>query len=464
MAGPVVKKAEEAGPGYAKLKPATVGAVTEGVGTIEVPRAAGAAVSKGLSKVGELRRSMAPTEVPIAGEKVSTMVGEAHPESRFGRMQAGLKISGLGEGRFTKFDQAQQAQVKAIIRKTAQQTSAAIGPMPDEPADAVGHAADTTFRKATPMYDALDSSLKTIPDSMANVSKVTEQAIARAKKLGVEVEIGGGSERELLSRQIYGKGFDELDSSPTVKVSGGQGQPPKEIIGERANIEQLLKDQAAKGGQPISTYMKVRSELLKMQRATPDAALRNHIAGEISTMNANMETALKGTPLYDNWLEANRLWSKGYALREVGDAIRAKTHGTPVGEQAPALSPVPTKIQGDPLVTVFNDLKHDGVLDRAFTTDEIKNLRQCIDILDRASTPIGKGFKVGYGPHSTLYRMGLGLPFAPFVMAMTTSKGLMALKGGDYGALANIAAAYGAAGSQVKNRKDALQLLGQPTQ
>lgn len=44
LAGPIVKKAEEAGPGYAKFKPQTLGAVTEGVGTVAIPAAVAKAI------------------------------------------------------------------------------------------------------------------------------------------------------------------------------------------------------------------------------------------------------------------------------------------------------------------------------------------------------------------------------------------------------------------------------------
>lgn len=62
MAGSIVKKAEEAGPGYAKLEPQTVGAVTEGVGVVEIPKLGGTA----LSKVGELRKTAAERVQPFA--------------------------------------------------------------------------------------------------------------------------------------------------------------------------------------------------------------------------------------------------------------------------------------------------------------------------------------------------------------------------------------------------------------
>lgn len=415
------------------------------------PRAGGQAAAtlaiatapKVLSKVGELRTavksSIAPREVPIAGEKIPVLAGEAAPETVGGRIQAEVKRAGAGEQSFKDFSAKQQASVKQVIRNVAQQTSGAVGPMADEPGAAMSSAADATFAKARPMYTALDSSLKTIPDAMTSVSKVTEQAIARARKLGATI-----SQSDPESIDLHGRTL----TPQTDPVAW-----------------QMLKDQGIisgnSGGQPISSYMKVRSELLKMQRSTPDAALRNAIGNEITGMNSNMEAALKGTPLWDNWQEANRLWSKGYAIRDVGDAIRKSTKGTPEAEQAPGVSKVPTVIKGPQLVQRLNELKQNGVLDRAFTPDETSNLRQAADILDRASSSAGRQFGFGYGAHSTIMRNLVKLPAYPLVKVMTTPQGVAALRSGNAAAFTALVTA---AGATVNNRKDALDALGKTAQ
>lgn len=364
-----------------------------------------------LKTPAELKAAVAPKEIPIAGEKVPVLKGEADPGSMGGRVQKSLKQSGIGANRFTKFAAEQTARVKEVIRKTAQQTSGMIGPMADEPGAAVGGAADATFAKAKPMYEALDQAVQTVPDSLAEVSKVTQMAIERAKKLGVDV-----SQAEPESVTVSGQKYTPQNNPRAWELLKQQGLVPEG------------------GGQPISTYMKVRSELLKMQRSSSDAAMRNHIGNEIKAMNANMEAALGQTPLLESWHEANRLWSKGYALRDVADAIRSSTEGTPSGVQAPGLSKVPTAIKGSKLVAKLNDLANDGILDRAFTPEEVRNLRQSADILDRASTTTGGEFKVGYGVHSTVWRNLIGLPFIPMVRAMTTMEGSRALSVGDINA------------------------------
>ena len=391
--------------------------------TLAAPRFAGEA--KVVKTPGELKAMVAPKEIPIAGEKVPVLKGEAEPGSFGGRVQKSLKQAGIGANRFNQFAEKQTARVKEVIRKVAQQTSGAIGPMADEPASAMSNAADATFAKAKPMYEALDQAVATVPDSMAEVSKVTQQAIERAKKLGVEV-----AQSEPESVTVSGQKYTPANNPRAWELLKRQGLVPEG------------------GGQPISTYMKVRSELLKMQRSATDAALRNHIGNEIKSMNANMDAALAGTPLADSWHQANALWSKGYALRDVADALRATTEGTPAGVQAPGLSKVPTNIKGPQLVARLNDLANTGVLDRAFTPEEVRNLRQSADILDRASQSAGPEFKVGYGVHSTIWRNLIGLPFLKVVKAMTTLEGSNALKSGNMNAFRQAVVMAGIAGIQ----------------
>ena len=318
-----------------------------------------------------------PRPVELAGEKIPVAVGEAEPASAAGRMQARLKRSGTDAAKFEKLEAAQQEAVKQVIRRTAQQTAGLTEPVAAEPGAAMQDAADATFSKARPMYAALDKSLVTVPDGLQNVSQITQQAIARAEKLGVDVSDSG----------ITGEYYVDKAGNPVDRGSMSPAKFDDAIRNGDITTKQLAQ------GQPISTYMKVRSQLLKMKRATADAATRNAISNEISRMNDNMEAALKGTPLYENWLEANRLWLKGYALRDVANALKDVTKGTPAAQQAPGLAPVPTRLQGAGLVDRLNTLADEGTLDKAFTPEEVRNLRQSADILDRIQrTPVGKGY------------------------------------------------------------------------
>jgi hypothetical protein len=383
---------------------------------------AGTLGGKGIQAIREAAaKKYGPVNVPIAKEKVPVLVGEARPETAAGRKQIGFKRMGVSPAKFEKVAQAQQTAVKNVIRKTAQQTSGLIGPMAEEPGEAMQEAADATFAKARPMYAALDKSLTTVPDGLENVSKITQQAMSRAKKLGVTF----GDESVDLSK---------IRPDKNGSIQWGGTRISKATNPERWNA--LVKDgiiDDSGHGTPISAYIKVRSQLLKMQRSTADAATRNAISNEIRTMNEGMETALKGTPLYENWVQANHLWSKGYALRDVADAFRKATKGTPAAEQAPGLTPVQTRILGPNLVNRLNSLEQEGILGRAFTHEEISNLRQAADILDRARAAAGSGYSFvhGYSLRSVFWRSLIRMPAIPLVNIMTKIEGVNALKAAE---------------------------------
>jgi hypothetical protein len=418
---------------------------------IMAPEIPARGVARGIAGLRETAaQRFGPRSVELAGKKVPVLVGEANPESIPGRMQASLKRAGTGAAKFDAVTKAQQAAVKDVIRRTAQQTSGLIGPMAEEPGAVMADAADATFAKARPMYGALDDSLKSVPATFQGVSKIVQDAVGKARRLGVDID---ASADESLA-------FD------------GKKITPK----DNPELWQKLKDQGivndAGEGTPLTAYIKVRSQLLKMQRSASDAAVRNAIGNEVRTMNDNMETALKGTPLYENWTEANRLWSKGYALRDVAKAIKETTRGTPAAEQAPGLTPVQTRIQGASLVKRLNTLKEDGILSRAFAPEEEANLRQAADILDRARAAAGSGgsFTHGYSLRSVIWRAIIKLPTLPFVNAMTTIDGLETLKAAEAAKtpgevanalykLANVTAVAGAKRQIPQNRKEALEQM-----
>src|SRR5882762_842407 len=228
LLGSITKKAEEAGPGRAKFTPETLGATVEGVGLIEGPRAAGEVISRGAKFRAGQRGAVRPTEVGLAEEKVPVLRGEAEPETKGGRLQAELKRAGAGEKHFKKFAKEQQESVKQVIRNTAKQTSGLIGPMQDEPGAAVQDAADVTFAKARPMYEALDKSLVTVPDDLRNVSAVVQQAIAKARKLGVEFEESPGLKVADQTAQNLGyKNFEEMQQREPARV---RQMLPKDVI------------------------------------------------------------------------------------------------------------------------------------------------------------------------------------------------------------------------------------------
>jgi hypothetical protein len=334
----------------------------------KVIEAPGKAV-RGVSQA--FREKYGPSTVEVAGETVPVGVGEAYPVSSAGRYQISLKRRGVSAERFEKLEREQQVKVKAAIKRVAQQTSEVIpqrGPrsvqLPEEPGVRMEDAAEATFSKARPMYTALDNALRTMPASFESMSPIVKRAIVRARKLGVQI--------------------DSAVDEPLSVVMDGK----KITQAEYPNLWQQLVDQniineTTGQGTPLSALQKVRSQLLKMRRMSADAAQRYAIGSEVDSLNKSIEGALKGGSLYDDWKEADRLWRKAYALREVADAIKKSTKGTPIAEQAPGLGAIPPKLQAESLVRRLNTLAEDGTLEKAFTPEQARNLRQAADVLDR---------------------------------------------------------------------------------
>jgi hypothetical protein len=332
-------------------------------------------------KVGEiLRGKYGPRQIEVGSEKVPVTVGEANPESPAGRMQTSLKRSGAGAAQFEKVEKAQQDAAKNVIKKTAQKASGFIGPMQEEAGAVVDDAATASFRKAEPLYNELDTSLKNVPASFKGVSKIVQDAIGRARKLGVSIADEGGD-------------ISKITPDKNGAIQWGGSKISKLTHPERWQklVDEGIIDDSG-NSTPFKAYRTVRSQLLKMQRAATDSQVRFAIGNEIKTMDANIDAALKGTGLEKSWAEANRLWREGKARIEVAKAITDSTKGTPESAQAPGMAKVPTKLQGASLVDKLNTLADDGTLGDAFKPDEIRNLRQAADILDRIQkTPVGRG-------------------------------------------------------------------------
>ena len=318
----------------------------------------GAAV-KNLPKAAEfVNEKYAPRSVELTGEKIPVLVGESNPETSAGRSQVALKRSGTGAKNFEGVEKEQYAKIKNVIRNIAQQTSGLVGPMQEEPGAAVSDAATATFEQAKPMYAALDEELVTVPGDLHAANVLVKKAIARAKNYGYDFDAA--------SENHYGE----------------------EPLGMGGKVDA--------GNQPLTTFMKIRSELGKMRAASSDGAFRHNVTEEMKSMTDAMDKALDNTGLKDMWKEADRLWAKGYALREIADTLNSTTKGTPPTEQAGELSAVPTEMQGARLVDKLNELKRDGTLTRGFTPQEVSTLRKAADILDRIqTTPIGRGFGEG---------------------------------------------------------------------
>ncbi len=339
-------------------------------------------IPKAAGSVGDaLRSKYGPRDIPVGDEKVPVTVGEANPESAAGRKQLSLKRSGAGAAKFEKVEKAQQEAAKNVIKKTAQRASGQIGPLQAEPGAVVNDAATASFAQAAPLYDNLDASLKTVPDTLQNVSKMVDTAIGRARKLGVNFAEDGGDISKI-----------HPDKDGAIQWGGSKISKASHPDRWAKLVDEGIIDESG-NGTPIKAYRNVISQLKSMLRASSDGATRHALSKEIETMTRGMDTALEGTGLEKTWHEADRLWRQGKARIDVSKAISDATKGPRAAITPPGMSEVPTEMQGGSLVKALDKLQDDGTLEDAFTPEEGKNLRQSALILDRIQkTSTGTGY------------------------------------------------------------------------
>ena len=413
FAGPWVM-GTEGQPGLAERKSAG-GILTEGLGTLAagemMPKVAKAVGRTAIEPIASAVESIAPKVINIEGVPIKVLAGEgARSSETFGaRMQVSAKRQGIRSVKFQEVAREQQHAVSQVINRVAQKTVGdTFSPMPGQsPAESMAAAADVAQSQARPMYEALDASLTSVPDTMTNVSKAVQKAISKAKELGYD--IGSTSPEEAAWRQ----GVEDYHLGPeaAAKLRESMGLGPEQT------------------GTPLTTYLQVRSQMLKALRATADPAMRLKLSNEIGGMNAMVESSLKsaGVPgLYENWIKANQLWTKNYALRSIADSLRSSIEGTPLSEQHPELQPQAPEISGRRMVKELNSLAQERVLQKAFTQDEAKSLRQVADVLDRAQdVRLGEDrlHIGGYSPHSaawhTITDVIKSMGYAPFIKLAT---------------------------------------------
>lgn len=385
LAGPFANSlAERAGSGDVS------GAITEGGTALALPKLPKLLKAGGAAALEHYASAYRPIVLDIEGIKVPMLQSEAAPETSVGHVVRDFKRAGVGEKHFEKFAQGQQQAVKAVIRKVAAKTSNAVAPMPESGAGALATAANAVEATAKPMYQALDASLTSVPSMLDATAKVVQKAIGDAEKLGVSV------------------GDLDPQISPT---------------------------------KPFATYQTLRSRLLQHARSSSDPAVRAEIFRHVDTIDSSIERGFSSKPeLLENYKEANRLWRKMYALREVAEAIDASTKGSPEEVQRSladrGVSAVPPEMQGGQMVKRLNDLatRNHGAsfIERAFDeTPEGRGhamaIRQVAEILNRAEQA-GSSNLVGTSTkYSLMWKLLKKIGGGRLAQAMTTPKGAQAI-------------------------------------
>lgn len=382
-------------------------------GSLAAPKVVGPLAKTAARTVLKPIAPLLPKLINIEGVTMPVLAGEADPATLAGRTQLGLKAQGIRAVKFNQVAATQQAAVKQVIanvaQKTAGMTDLAAGV---EPGPAMQASSDAVFSRARPMYQALDASMTSVPETADAVSQIVKQAQARAAKLGVEFNTP--DPQEAVFQQA-------------AKDYGLQGEAAGKL-----RTSMGLPEEVAPEGQPLQTALTVRSQLLKMARSSADPAMQRAIYQEADAMNASIEQALRksGNPdLLNNWKNANSLWKKGYALSRVAESLDKAVSGTPVEQQvtAPGVVKQPPEINAESLVKELNALNSDGTLTKAMSPAQATALRQVADLLDRSQgTGVGKGYiKVsGYSPTSAVWHtvtdVVKSIGAAPFVKLMTS--------------------------------------------
>ena len=293
-----------------------------------------------IPNTGTLSRlsKLAPKVVDVEGVKFIVPVGEAEESavsSKAGLKQSQYKKAGIGAKEFDEINRYNQAAAREVIRKVAQKTSGMTGPMSESAGTAAKQSGNAVLNQARPMYQALDATITGPPEMRVlanNMSKAVERAMSKAEKYGFPA------------------------------------QPKGSLT------------------QPLDTYIKAKSSIADAMRNARDPIVKRGLEASYDEMNDVIEKEMKSSGvagMYDNFVEANRLWAKGKALQRVGEAIDKATPGVPSRLQNPGLSARPPEIKPVSLVQQLKKLDAKGDLTRGFGDTQKTALYKVADILDR---------------------------------------------------------------------------------
>lgn len=357
-----------------------------------------------IPNTGTLARlsKLAPKVVDVEGVKFIVPVGEAEESavaSKAALKQSQYKKAGIGAKDFDEINRYNQAAAREVIRKVSQKTSGMTGPMSEAAGSATKQSGDWVLEQARPMYRAIDSAISGTPPLRViskNMSEVVQQAMKKAEKYGA---------------------------------------PP------------MAKGTTAPGLRtpPLESYLQARSILKNIVHNTRDPIVRNGVKASLDVMDGEIEKSLKssGVPgLYDNFLEAQKLWAKGKALQRVGEALDKASPGVPSQMQNPGLAARPPEIKPVSLAKQLRDLDAKGDLTRGFGDTQKTALYKVADILDRQTS-------VGLPPGELeLWKSIKHMASAPYrhaiVKVMTSPEGAKAINSLAEAQLPSKVAAYSA--------------------
>ena len=281
MVAPLVKKAEQAGPGRVKFTPQTVGAVTEGVGLVELPRAASAV---GI-KAGELLKTL---KKKARGE-IASLAG-AGPERTTEPMVEEFKVKSA-EAKKAQAEENVKAETENVERK-------------QEYHEKLSKSFDEAKKEQLEQEQSRNRIQERNEAAQAQQGKRTE--LAQSLKQGSR-QFGQGVKE--LARRVKEQLIDPQYAEIRKATAKDPGEPLAEIAQDARNAEKLITGS--------SENIKQFRELLRK-------------APETEGVQTSAGFTVPGEPLYDQLVREGAIDTggnlpysdiQGYAT-ELGDKLR----------------------------------------------------------------------------------------------------------------------------------------------
>jgi hypothetical protein len=359
-----------------------------------------------LPKIGEEADAAIPRAPVVAGTELPETAGQA--ATRANPVGVGSDVKGMEEvaqklplsQSLRKVGQDQQGAAREILANKAKEvakdadaskaadtgqpignTASRIRTNPEAVEENISNAAQSIREAGNAKYEAIGQAAKDADVSKAvesaqsilqdeNVSKILPKS-AREALSKVSQSL---AERESISKQIYGKGFNDLEPAKQAEVS-----------------------KAMQGGQEsagISSVLKARSELAQAANGMKDAADRFQIHKALDSFDGAIDDTLKahdaktGANLSGDLAEAKRLWSKKYAFEEFRDGLQNLMRDQP--------HTGPRQINGEAFQKLVNDLDPRGApgkttLQRMFpgNAQHVADLHELADFMGRNQAHAG---------------------------------------------------------------------------
>ena len=298
----------------------------------------------------EASRTAIPAAPVIAGTTLPETVGQA--AARANPAGIGTDIKGLedvakkipGSKALRNVSTAQQTGAREILaNKAAEATGAQTSPAPEAVEQNARNATEAARQAGNAKYQAIGEVAqgadltKTVEAAQSILEdEATMKVLPKGAREALGKLAGSMADRETLARQLYnGRSFSELDPSPTVDMPGGQGVKPRTILGERANVLKMLRDQGLETGETtgIDAALKARSELGAAANAARDPADARllHLAHEQMGQAVNDTLAdldkTNGTDHVAALKDADKTWTQKFAFENFTEELQKIMEG-----------------------------------------------------------------------------------------------------------------------------------------